>query len=66
MPTVSLPEKCPGLLKELPHIVKQKNPNSEEHIKIPARNKNRSSADNGHIPDGKVRTKPWPTAWSST
>jgi hypothetical protein len=38
-PTVSLPEKWPGLLKELRHSVKQKNPNTEKLIKIPARNK---------------------------
>jgi len=42
-PTVSFPEKCPVLLKELRHSVKQKNPDTEKVIKIPARNKGRDS-----------------------
>jgi|TARA_B100000953_G_scaffold278543_1_gene254037 hypothetical protein len=42
-PTVSFPEKWPVLLKELRHSVKQKNPDTEKDIKIPARNKGRDS-----------------------
>jgi len=38
-PTDSLPEKWPRLLKELNRSVKQKNPNPEKRIKIPAGNK---------------------------
>jgi hypothetical protein len=41
-PTVSLPEKWLGLLKELRHTVKQKNPNTDKRIEIPAKNKSRS------------------------
>jgi hypothetical protein len=43
-PTVSLLEKWPGLLKELRHTVKQKNPNTEKRIEIPARNKGGDSS----------------------
>jgi len=39
------------LLKELRHSVKQKNPNTEKRIKIPARNKGRDSP----------RTPAWPS-----
>jgi len=42
------------LLKELRHTVKQKNPNTDKRIEIPAKNKSRSRLAN-------VRP-PWPSA----
>ena len=64
-PELKWPDKRPRLLKELPHSVKQKNPISKNRIKIPARNKKRSSLGKVHIPDGKARAKSWPSAWPS-
>jgi hypothetical protein len=50
--TVSLPEKWVRLLKELRHTVKQKNPNTEKRIKIPARNKGGDSSGKPGWPSG--------------